>query len=46
MINKNKRLGEILIEAGSITEEQLQQALDVSKQKGRCWATLGRTRHS
>jgi type IV pilus assembly protein PilB len=34
MITKNKRLGEILIEAGSITEEQLQQALEASKQKG------------
>lgn len=33
MIARNKRLGEILVESGAITEEQLQVALDRSKEK-------------
>lgn len=33
MAVKNKKLGEILIEAGAITEQQLQDALEVSKER-------------
>ena len=32
MVAKHKRLGDILIEAGAITEEQLEEALAVSKE--------------
>lgn len=34
MAVKNKKLGEILIDIGAITEEQLQLALEASKEKG------------
>lgn len=34
MITKNKRLGEILIEAGAISNQQLEEALELSKQNG------------
>ncbi len=40
MGSKHKRLGEILVEAGAITEKQLEEALKVSKEKG---TVLGNT---
>ena len=34
MVSKNKRLGEILVESGAITDEQLEEALELSKKNG------------
>lgn len=34
MVTKNKRLGEILIESGAISNKQLEEALEMSKQNG------------
>src|SRR5665647_32740 len=34
MATKNKKIGELLIELGAITEDQLEEALKVSKSKG------------
>lgn len=34
MVNKKKKIGDLLIDAGIITQDQLQEALDIQKQSG------------